>query len=393
MRVVAAHSAMSDAHGVRFTPDAAYAVGGTLQVSMSQVTGTTSPALYTHLRRGVGTYAFPVSAAGTYFVDAFVAEPSAAPGQRVWRMRAEGTQVGGSVDVARAVGDHRAWHVMFATAVTDGCLNLRVVGVAGVPLIGAITVTYESASTTSQQAFDDEFTGDAGTPPSSGRWGFAYGGNGWGNKEQQTYTDRPSNADLDGAGDLVITARHEDYTAYDGVQRHYTSARLTTRNTFTFQYGTATARLQAPAGNGLLAAFWAMGSNVDTVGWPACGETDIIENRGSNPSAVYATLHASTRTGKAWLSSGRTQGTGSFAAQFHTYRLVWGPDALESYVDGQPYLAISSSDTSANDDWPFDHPFFLLLSLAVGGNWAGSPDSTTPFPAQMVVDYVRVNSP
>ena len=392
IRVAAAKSALADVRGRRFSPDADYASGGSLMVSGSAVSGTSSPQLYTHMRRGVRGYAFPVATSGTYFVDLFVSEPDASAGQRVWRVSAEGTPATKPVDVASAVGTRRAWHVMFATPVTDGCLDLRVMPLTGLPLVGSVTVAYESAATTRTTNFDDEFTGSAGSSPSSTRWGYAYGGNGWGNNEQQSYTDRPANVALDGAGQLDITAQRETYTGYDGHQRQFTSARLTTRNTFTFQYGTATARLEAPKGDGLLSAFWAMGTDVDQVGWPACGETDIIENRGHQPGIVDATIHAATNHGSAWLSSATRQEPQSNASGPHVYTLIWGPDAIESEVDGQAYMSISASDIPRDDNWPFNHPFFMLLSLAVGGNWAGNPDSTTQFPAHLVVDYVRVQS-
>jgi beta-glucanase (GH16 family) len=282
--------------------------------------------------------------------------------------------------------------VLFAAPVTDGVLHIRINPSVGTPVVDAVEVDYEKAATTTSTLFNDDFTGAAGTSPASSRWGFATGGNGWGNNELESYTSRTSNAGLDGAGNLDVVARHETYTGTDGITRNYTSARLTTVNTFSFQYGTATTRMQIPGGQGLWPAFWALGTNRSTVGWPLCGEMDVMENHGDELSTVHATVHAALQglTTQEWNSSTQTDSTTPLSSSFHTYGLVWGPNAMAMTLDGHNYFSLSNADLPPTMLWNFNHPFFLLLNLAVGGNTPGAPDATTPFPAVMAVDYVRV---
>jgi beta-glucanase (GH16 family) len=394
LRIIASPSQQLDITGATWQPDAPYARGGTLTSTLLPIARTGSAVLYQHARVGVTDYAIPVATPGTYFVDMFASETGAAqPGQRVWSASAEGKQVA-TVDVARDAGQATAYHVLFAVPVTDGTLNLHLTPMAGQPVVDSVEVDYEKASTTPATQFDDEFDGIAGSSPSSSRWGFAYGGNGWGNNELESYTARPSNAALDGAGNLNIVARKETYTGSDGITRNYTSARLTTRNTFTFQYGSATARVRTPAGAGLLPAFWALGSDSNTVAWPQCGEMDIAENLGSEPTTVHETVHAALTSAltSQWLSGVAATSSAPLADDFHTYGLVWGPNAMSMSLDGRTYFTLSTSDMSPTSQWDFNHPFFLLLNLAVGGNWAGSPTAATAFPAVMSVDYVRVTS-
>ena len=392
LRVVASTTSVTDSTLHTFKPDAPYAVGGSLATSGHPVAHTYTQPLYQHSRTGLSGYDIPVSTPGTYFVDLFVSETGGAqPGQRVWDVTADGRTVVRSVDVVRDAGPDTAWHVLFATPVTDGVLNLRFVRVAGLPVVDALEVDFQKSATATSTLFSDDFDGAAGTAPSASRWSDDTGGNGWGNNELESYTNRTDNAALDGAGNLSITARKETYTGSDGITRDYTSARLTTRNTFSFQYGTAEARVRIPGGQGLWPAFWLLGSNIGSVGWPVCGEMDVMENIGSEPATTHATIHAgvSDATGQ-WLYGAGTNTADPLSAAYHTYGLVWGPTAVSMSLDGRTYMTESVSDIAPTWWWGFGHPFFLILDLAVGGSWPGYPDATTPFPAVMSVDYVHV---
>ena len=392
LRIVASPVPEVDIRGAVWQPDANYAQGGTLTSTTEPIARTGSATLYRHGRVGVSDYAIPVARPGTYFVDMFTSETAGAqPGERVWAVSAEGTPMA-TVDVARDAGQATAYHVLFAVPVTDGTLNMHITPLAGQPIVDAVEVDYENSATNAQTLFDDEFDGPAGSSPDRSRWAFAEGGNGWGNGELESYTARSSNASLDGNGNLDIVARAENFTGSDGNSRNYTSARLTTRHTFSFQYGNATTRVKVPAGDGLLPAFWGLGTNDATAPWPLCGEMDIFENLGREPDIVHATvhsaLHASTPT--AWLSGASATSPTPLADDYHTFGLVWGPNALSMSFDGRTYFTLSSADMSPTSLWEFNHRFFLLLDLAVGGEWAGSPTDTTSFPATMSVDYVRV---
>ncbi len=247
-------------------------------------------------------------------------------------------------------------------------------------------------STTEQRKliWSDEFNGAAGGPPGS-QWQFDTGGNGWGNEELESYTSRAANAELDGQGHLAITARAEKYTGKDGVTRNYTSARLQTLKTFQFQYGLVEARIQVPAGQGLVAQFWALGNEAyeGSEAWPACGEIDTAEVLGSEPNIVNGTLHAPW----AWAPTGvqgQAESATPLSAGFHTYSVEWEPEGISFMLDGSVYKTITPADLPAGAAWPFKHPYFLLMDLAVGGEWPGSPNASTHFPAQMLVDRVRV---
>jgi beta-glucanase (GH16 family) len=303
---------------------------------------------------------------------------------------AEDGTVAESVDAARDAGPNTAWHLLFAVPVVDGALDISFTPDSGVPLVGAVEVDYQNSSVTPRTLFTDDFNGPAGGPPDAAVWGADVGGNGWGNNELETYTKRPANLATDGAGSLAITARREEKTGADGITRNYTSGRLLTRDKFEFQYGTADARLRMPDGRGLLSGFWMLGSNAGTVGWPLCGEMDVVENVGSEPAIAHATVHAGGSGGTNWLAGSPATASEPLAAAFHTYGLVWGPNALGMTLDGRSYMTISASDIPKTSFWNFNHPFYLLLDLAVGGNWPGPPDAGTVFPARLWVDYVRV---
>ena len=248
----------------------------------------------------------------------------------------------------------------------------------------------EPAATKRKLIWSDEFNGAAGSSLGS-QWQFDTGGNGWGNEELESYTSRPANAELDGQGHLAIVARAEKYTGKDGVARNYTSARLQTLKTFQFQYGLVEARIQVPAGRGLVAQFWALGSEAyeGSEAWPACGEIDAAEVLGSEPNIVNGTLHAPW----AWAPTGvqgQAESATPLSAGFHTYSVEWEPEGISFMLDGSVYKTITPADLPPGAAWPFKHPYFLLMDLAVGGEWPGSPNASTHFPAQMLVDWVRV---
>ena len=392
VRLTASNASTLDGSGrFLFSPDAGYAIGGRLTTSTDSIADTSSPVLYDNARVGGSGYDVPVSQPGTYFVDMFVAETGGATaGQRVWNVSAEGRTAVSSVDVAAEAGPDRAWHVLFSTAVTDGTLNLRINALTGTPVVSALEVDFRKAGTSDTELLGEDFDGAAGSPPSASHWGYDIGGNGWGNNEQETYTKRLVNSVLDGSGHLLITARKETYTGPDGITRNYTSARLTSQGRFQFQYGSAVARIQVPGGQGLWPAFWMLGSNIATAGWPLCGEIDVMENVGSEPTVTHATIHAGGKAGLQWLAGNSTSAASPLSGGYHTYGVVWGPTAVSMSIDGRTYMTASAEDITSDEWWNFTQPNFLLLNLAVGGTWPGSPDTTTPFPATMSVDYVHV---
>lgn len=248
-----------------------------------------------------------------------------------------------------------------------------------------------------QLAWSDEFDGPAGTAPDSSKWGYDLGIgpqlNGWGNNELQTYTNRAVNVSLDGEGHLVIKAIRENFTGADGFARAYTSARLITKGKFEPTYGRIEARIKVPFGQGLWPAFWMLGANHPAVVWPNCGEIDVMEIIGHQTEKVHSTLHGPGFSGGDGLSDSFTLPDGKqFTDDFHTFEVEWNPRDISFYVDGLHYHTRKSPEFTGNRQWVFDHPFYLLLNVAVGGNWPGNPDATTVFPQTMMVDYVRYYS-
>jgi beta-glucanase (GH16 family) len=238
--------------------------------------------------------------------------------------------------------------------------------------------------------WSDEFNGANGSPPDASKWIAETGGNGWGNNELEYYTARPENA-YQQDGNLVIRVLQEKYTGADGVTRNYTSARLKTQGKFAQAYGRFEARIKIPRGQGMWPAFWMLGDDIDSARWPACGEIDIMENIGKEPGIVHGSIHGPGYTGGAGLEAPFRLPEGqAFADDFHVYAVEWEPEAIRLYVDDHLYSTRTRADLRSGWKWTFDHPFFLLLNVAVGGEWPGSPDATTVFPHTMLVDYVRV---
>lgn len=238
--------------------------------------------------------------------------------------------------------------------------------------------------------WSDEFDRSDGSAPDPGKWTYDLGGHGWGNSELQTYTSRRQNARIEN-GKLVIEARRENFTGTDGRPRAYTSARLKTYSKASWTYGRFEARIQVPEGQGLWPAFWMLGTDIGKVGWPQCGELDIMENIGREPSVVHGTAHGPGYSGGSGLSGSLTLAGGQrFSDDFHLFALEWEPDRLRWSVDNRIYFTAGLNNLPRGTSWVFNKPQYLLLNVAVGGNWPGVPNSSTVFPQMMVVDYVRV---
>ena len=239
--------------------------------------------------------------------------------------------------------------------------------------------------------WSDEFNGKNGSLPDAAKWTYDIGGSGWGNHELEYYTNRAENARIE-RGKLVITARTEPLTRPDGAKFSYTSARLKTQGLFAQAYGRFEARIKIPKGQGIWPAFWMLGENIDADGWPKSGEIDIMENIGKEPGTNHSSLHGPSSTNP---TSDLTQtitlpATKKLADGFHVYALEWEPGIARFYLDANLFATFTVAQWPAGGTWVFDHKFFILLNVAVGGDWPGSPDATTVFPQKMVVDYVRV---
>src|SRR6185436_12684834 len=206
---------------------------------------------------------------------------------------------------------------------------------------------------------------------------------GFGNNELQFYRDGTNNAAMDGSGNLVITVKNESYSG-----RNYTSAKLDSSGKFEHLYGRFESRMRIPRGQGIWPAFWMLGNDIGSVGWPTSGEIDIMENIGREPNTVHGTIHGPGYSGGEGIGAGYSIG-GAFADAFHTFAVEWGPDFIAWFVDGVQYQRRAPADLGG-DRWVFNHPFFMIMNVAVGGFWPGDPDGSTVFPQQLVVDYVRV---
>jgi len=237
--------------------------------------------------------------------------------------------------------------------------------------------------------WSDEFTQADGTPPNPANWTYQIGGGGWGQNQLQYYTNRLKNAYIQN-GNLVIEAYKETYTGPDGITRNYTSARLMTLYKFSQMYGRFEARIKIPYGQGLWPTFWMLGDNIDKVGWPACGEIDIMENIGKEPFTVHGTIHGPGYQRAGIGAAFTLPNNQHFSANYHIFAIDWRTNIVNFYVDGQLYETRTPSDLPSGGTWVFDHPFYIVLNVAVGGNWPGNADSTTVWPQKMLVDYVRV---
>jgi beta-glucanase (GH16 family) len=235
------------------------------------------------------------------------------------------------------------------------------------------------------RVWEDGFDGPAGQLPDPDRWRFDIGTD-WGNAQLEYDTDRPVNVSLDGNGHLAITAREEVFQG-----REYTSGRINTRDLFDQARGRFEARIKLPVGQGIWPAFWLLGSNFEEVGWPACGEIDIMEYRGQEPHIVHGSLHGPGYSGGEAVTGRFTLAGGEgFNEGFHVFAIEWNADSITWFVDDTPYQTITPGDLPPGARWVFDHPFFIILNVAVGGYFVGPPDAETTFPQTMLIDYVRV---
>lgn len=241
--------------------------------------------------------------------------------------------------------------------------------------------------------WEDTFDGEAGSPPDEQWWNHETGGDGWGNQELQYYVDGGRAAALDGEGHLVITAAQGP--APDGTDCWYgecrfTSARITTRDKVEVEYGRIEVRAKLPAGDGMWPAFWMLGTNLDLKGWPNAGEIDVMEFIGREPNRVHGTVHGPRYSGGDSIGGSYRFEDTTPSDGFHTYAIEWEPERIRWYADDVHYSTVMPSILPRAQNWVFDHPFFLILNLAVGGEWPGPPSEDTAFPQEFVIDHVRV---
>ena len=257
--------------------------------------------------------------------------------------------------------------------------------------MGAATLLANPAS--AEIVWSDEF--DSGSTPDTRTWSYDLGDNGWGNRELQDYTRSPDNARIEN-GNLVITAREIPW----GEGTRLTSARIRTQDKVTFKYGTVEARIRVPnLADGLWPAFWTLGNNFSEVGWPACGEIDIVE-MGSGAAISAGVVNRRVGSTAHWENDDSAVNYGQFLDatvnlndDFHTFRLDWTPESITTYLDGHQVWVMDIRPQNCTDCSEFHQPHFLILNLAVGGNYTGlltEGQITAPLPAEMHVDYVRI---
>lgn len=262
--------------------------------------------------------------------------------------------------------------------------------IVSIPLIALLLLTITSCSTDETQTvtnftnlvMSDEF--DTEGAPNSALWNYEIGtgNNGWGNNELQYYTDRTENIKVEN-GYLLISANKEDYNGSS-----YTSARITTQGLFEQTHGRFEARIRVPYGKGLWPAFWLLGSDCETNIWPQCGEIDIMEYLGDNPNTVFGSVHGPGYSAGEAITKDYTLENDRFDTGFHVFGIEWTKDYINYYVDDVLYQQITPEDVPG--EWVFNNPFYIILNVAVGGNFPGAPNSETVFPQTMLVDYVRV---
>ena len=259
------------------------------------------------------------------------------------------------------------------------------------------TTPTDTTPRTPTLVWSDEFDGPAGGRIDTSKWRYDLGdgcqsGNcGWGNREKEYYTSDPENISLNGAGQLQIVARvaPAGLTCYYGPCK-YTSAKITTRGNVLASPGRVEARIKLSEGQGLWPAFWMLGSNFPNTPWPQCGELDIMENHGSDMAATSSAIHGPGYSGNTPFVHSYRVGGATFAEEFHTFAVKWDANDVQFFVDDKLHYQVSRSDVARYGNYVFDQPFFMILNLAVGGNFDGDPKSDTIFPATMLVDYVRV---
>lgn len=266
--------------------------------------------------------------------------------------------------------------------ITSSCLIVVVIGLTSC----STDETQKVINHYTNLVLEDEF--DLNGAPNSALWTYDIGNGaeqgipGWGNNELQYYTDRPENVKVEN-GMLHITAQRESYMG-----ANFTSARIKTQGLFENAYGRYEARIQLPWGSGIWPAFWLLGNNCEQVVWPQCGEIDIMEYRGQEPIKVHGSVHGPGYSAGNAITKSYSLTNDRFDTGFHIFGIEWGPNFINFYVDDVLYNQITPDDVSG--DWVFDHPFYIILNVAVGGSFVGPPNNETQFPQTMLVDYIRV---
>ncbi|HOO99346.1 MAG TPA: glycoside hydrolase family 16 protein [Bacteroidales bacterium] len=225
--------------------------------------------------------------------------------------------------------------------------------------------------------WQDEFNTDGA--PDNSLWVYDIGGGGWGNAELQTYTSDAQNIVVEN-GALKITAINNGGS--------YTSARIKTQGKFDQAFGRFEARIRLPWGPGIWPAFWMLGADIETNPWPECGEIDIMEYRGQQPNLIHGSVHGPGYSGGSAITKSYGYIDDRFDVDYHIFAVEWAENFIRYYVDDILYQEINPDDLPG--EWVYDHPFFLILNVAVGGSYVGFPTPDTPFPQTMYVDYVRV---
>ena len=281
-------------------------------------------------------------------------------------------------------------------------------------IVKAIAIAAGKSSTVTSQAFSpniasgtlvwsDEFTNNSGAPaqPNPAIWTYDTGNSGFGNNELENYCAWGSSTSPCSAAnpsEFVGVDNNLHIVAQQPSPGVYTSARLKTQGLFSFQYGRLEFRALVPEAQGFWPAAWLLGNNIATVNWPACGEQDVLErvNAATTPDWNEGSVHGTGFTGGTGLGTAYHFSSGETAAQWHTYGMIWSPQGVQYYIDDQTHSYASFTPASLNGlsgaIWPFDEgqANFIILNLAIGGSWPGPPDGTTPFPSEMLVDYVRI---
>ena len=279
--------------------------------------------------------------------------------------------------------------IYYKTSIKSNMLSLLMFSLVAVTITSCNKDETQTVTTFSKLVKSDEF--DTGTAPDNLLWSYEIGkgpfNDGWGNNELEYYTSRPSNVKV-ANGNLELIAQKENYMG-----SQYTSARILTRGKFEQAYGRYEARIKLPSGQGIWPAFWILGANAAIgngpgVVWPQCGEIDIMENRGQQPTQILGTVHGLGYSGANAITKSYFLQNDRFDNDFHVFGIEWGPEYINFYVDDQLYNQITPAKVTGQ--WVFDHPFYIILNLAVGGSFVGNPGASTVFPQTMYVDYVRV---
>jgi beta-glucanase (GH16 family) len=328
-----------------------------------------------------------IPTAGRYQVEYRVASP--AGGRLSLDLNAGSVRLG---ELAiPATGGWQTWTTVSHTVdLQAGTFSLGVYAVQGGWNFNWFRLTRVSAPPARELVWADEFDR---IDPSN--WTFETGGGGWGNSELQYYTNG-NNATIQfdstaGSNVLVIEARRENpgnYGCWYGACT-YTSTRMITRGKRSFQYGRIEARIRLPSTQGIWPAFWMLGNNLGQVGWPQSGEIDIMEHVGFEPTLTHGALHGPGYSGGSPIL-GTYDAREQVSSRYRVFAVEWDTNGIRWFVDGQQFHSASRAQVEARGAWVFDQPFFLLMNVAVGGTWPGSPNASSVFPQRMYVDYVRV---